>query len=509
MQSKRGQTCCPGCKKSFNNHCKSEKCSDQCSCYLGGDFVPSEKKQKLNAPKSVLLFSRDDCSFYSVKTHSKDSRCLVIVDLIRNVKQCLVQKCKEVRAAYVNSCNAELFSCEHTTLCENAVPPMKVYCLTDGVIDSYPCDQGTKAALNHLKQSSTCPAVFQVSSVSFCVNVVATASNSVGFCHMKNTNSKFVCAFSDCARFASKTKAAKHKKICMHQHVLLCILQSSGEPATASGSLNETAIFSSLSAVSSGSSNEIVTFSSPSASSSGSSNETVTFSSPSAASPGSSYETVTFSSPSEASFGSSNETAFTATSHDSEVSGRQATLELKMQLSFPYDIPKGILQNILHLDSQTVLNGLGWDGWPSVYEPKEEICALCEVSLSSARTHPGQKTGDCGYLITNAVAFQKITILVKHCPKCKALVQVFPYDLGKTWFEFCGYQFTLIFNISDKLLVSLDILLEWREEFKHGVPPTVAVESKVATLIKKTVKVCKENVNVLWAVSPALPPPPP
>ena len=48
-----------------------------------------------------------------------------------------------------------------------------------------------------------------------------------------------------------------------------------------------------------------------------------------------------------------------------------------------------------------------------------------------------------------------------------------------------------LFNISDKLLVSLDILLEWREEFKRGVPPTVAVESKLATLIKKTAKVCK------------------
>ena len=143
MQSKRGQTCCPGCKKSFNNRCKPEKC-DQCNCYLGGDFVPCEKKQKLNAPKSVLLFSRDDCSFYSVKTHSKDSRCLVIVDSFRNVKQCLAQKCKEVRAAHVNSSNAELFSCEHTALCDKAVPPIKVYSLTDGLINSYPCDQATK-----------------------------------------------------------------------------------------------------------------------------------------------------------------------------------------------------------------------------------------------------------------------------------------------------------------------------------------------------------------------------
>ncbi|CAH3023838.1 unnamed protein product, partial [Porites evermanni] len=248
-----------------------------------------------------------------------------------------------------------------------------------------------------------------VSSVSFCVNSVATASNSVGFCHVhiKNTNSKFVCTSSDCACFASKTKAAKHKKICMHQHMLLCILQSSGEPVTVLGSPNETATFSSLSAASFGSLNE-----------------TVTFSSPSAASSSSSYEIVTFSSPSAASSGSSNETAFTATSQDSEVAGRQATLQLKMQLSFPYDIPKGILQNILHLDRaiQTVLNSLGWDGWPSVYEPKEEICALCGVSLLSARPHPGQKTGDGGYLITNAVAFQKITILVKHCPKCKAFL---------------------------------------------------------------------------------------
>ena len=325
----------------------------------------------------MLLFSRDDCSFYSVKTHSKDSRCLVIVDSFRNVKQCLAQKCKEVRAAYVNSSNAELFSCEHTALCDKAVPPIKVYSLTDGLINSYPCDQATKAALNHLKQSNTGPAVFQVSSVSFCVNGVATASSSVGFCHIKNTNSKFVCTSSDCAHFESKTKAAKPKKVCMHQHMLLCILQSSGEPITASGSPNETGTFSSPSAASSGSSNETVTFSSPSASSSGSSNETVTFSNPSAASSGSSNETLTFSSPSASSSGSSNETltfsspsasssgssneivtfsspsaassgsssnetAFTAASQDSEVAGRQATLQLKMQLSFPYDIPKGI-----------------------------------------------------------------------------------------------------------------------------------------------------------------------
>ena len=71
----------------------------------------------------------------------------MIVDLFRNVKQCLAQKRKDVRAAYVNSSNAELFSCEHTALCDKAVPPIKVYSLTDGLINSYPCDQATKLPL--------------------------------------------------------------------------------------------------------------------------------------------------------------------------------------------------------------------------------------------------------------------------------------------------------------------------------------------------------------------------
>lgn len=143
-----------------------------------------------------------------------------------NCHQCLTARCKEVRAAFVNSGKAEQFSCEHTALCKNAVPPMNTFSLTDELISSYPCDKATKEALNNLKHMSTGTFdVFQVSSVSFCVNGAATASNSVGFCHVKKVNSTFVCTSADCGRFASKTKAVKHKKICMHVHVLLCILK--------------------------------------------------------------------------------------------------------------------------------------------------------------------------------------------------------------------------------------------------------------------------------------------
>ena len=76
---------------------------------------------------------------------------------------------------------------------------------------------------------------------------------------------------------------------------------------------------------------------------------------------------------------------------------------------------------------------------------KFALCVECHCQvhvLILARKRDG------GYLTTNAVAFQKITILVKHCPKCKALVQVFPYDLGKTWFEFCDINLLWFFQSS-------------------------------------------------------------
>lgn len=46
-----------------------------------------------------------------------------------------------------------------------------------------------------------------------------------------------------------------------------------------------------------------------------------------------------------------------------------------------------------------------------------------------------------------------------------------------------------LFNISDKLFVSLDILMELGEFFKRGVPLTVAIEGKLAVLSLKAKQV--------------------
>ena len=48
-----------------------------------------------------------------------------------------------------------------------------------------------------------------------------------------------------------------------------------------------------------------------------------------------------------------------------------------------------------------------------------------------------------------------------------------------------------LFNISDKLLVSLDILLEWREEFKRGDPPQLPWKANWPLRLRRLPKFAK------------------
>ena len=44
-------------------------------------------------------------------------------------------------------------------------------------------------------------------------------------------------------------------------------------------------------------------------------------------------------------------------------------------------------------------------------------------------------------------------------------------------------SFTIgLFNICDKVFVALEILVQWRELFKRGVPLGVAIESSIAAV---------------------------
>lgn len=48
---------------------------------------------------------------------------------------------------------------------------------------------------------------------------------------------------------------------------------------------------------------------------------------------------------------------------------------------------------------------------------------------------------------------------------------------------------TGMFNISDKILVSLEIMIDWRLLFRKGVPISTAIESKLAAMTER-VQVC-------------------
>ena len=53
------------------------------------------------------------------------------------------------------------------------------------------------------------------------------------------------------------------------------------------------------------------------------------------------------------------------------------------------------------------------------------------------------------------------------------------------------------FNISDKVLVSLEILLEWRQLFRRGVPISIAIKSKLEAMVERV------EVNIVYFVNRA------
>ena len=47
------------------------------------------------------------------------------------------------------------------------------------------------------------------------------------------------------------------------------------------------------------------------------------------------------------------------------------------------------------------------------------------------------------------------------------------------------FMFKGLFNVCDKVLVSFEILLEWRQLFRRGVPISVAIQSKLEAMVER------------------------
>ena len=60
------------------------------------------------------------------------------------------------------------------------------------------------------------------------------------------------------------------------------------------------------------------------------------------------------------------------------------------------------------------------------------------------------------------------------------------------------FAFLGLFHVSDKILISFDILLEWRELFRRGCPVLNFIEAKTDLLVMKLNKVDVINYCGIW-----------
>ena len=290
---------------------------------------------------------------------------------------CTHEACKVARSVYVNSDLASQYECDHVKLAKNTDITGSLATYSPSFL-SYPCSDSVRANLNEVVSllPHATPAVIQVSDQVFAVFGLHTASNPLGFCHVKRegrNKSGYSCTAKDCRSFSSKAKGSTAKAFCLHLHLLSASLEQFS-PAEQAG---------------------------PSSSSSSSS-------------------------------ASQSEPVVSFDSEDVEDSlQRKSTIILAYKTrSLPYQFPRQLLHSIMARDSCTLLGVEG--SWPSLFQPSVDNCGLCESPLGHLINHPGQQTNSA-YLVTELNPFKKVDVKVRVCQSklCMAIDQPFPADIGK------------------------------------------------------------------------------
>jgi hypothetical protein len=289
----------------------------------------------------------------------------------------------------------------------------------------------------------------------FAVYGPPSASNPIGFCHVKAVSNsegevqRYICTGKDCRSFFSKAKQTASKVLCIHLHILSCFAGLSSNsfnsyPLADSPSADSNASTSpadSNASTSPADSNASTSpaDSNPSTSPADSNPSTSSAdSNPSTSSqPPSSTHDDPFAPDPIPSATPTSATPTSATSTSSSTSdmplSRSSTLELYKDRKLPYKFDNKLLREIVKRDSNSALELLG--GWPDVFFPDEQYCSLCNSELSPPTSHPGQSGNS--YLLTECNPFKKVCIQVKFCKnkQCKAMYQVFPIHAGVQYFK--------------------------------------------------------------------------
>ncbi|XP_068755676.1 HMG domain-containing protein 3-like isoform X4 [Montipora capricornis] len=314
------------------------------------------------------------------------------------------------------------FTCQHIKSTLSATPPTSSYYNIPN-LQEYQCGDSVKTELMSLEKfSGDLPLAVEVSPTVFCVFGPVTSNTPAGYCHVQVKRDTIRCCSKDCKTIIAKAKQHKAKNICIHVHILISL-----------GVMLSNKEASAIAHVAC---------------------EPTNAGAPTSTAGSSLLDALpTVIMPPE-----------TGTGEPLDSISRTSTIQLNMRRSLPLAIPIAVLKQAHSFDVS---------GWPPSLAPSSTTCGLCDSPLSKERCHPGQR-GE-SLLITNMNPFKPITLLVKFCenPSCQAMHQVFPYNLG-------------LFNIADKVLVSLEIMVEWRHLFRRGVPLSTAIEGKLEAMKERT-----------------------
>lgn len=386
--SKRGKGTCTMCRQQYANKYKPEYCP--CGAFLGGQYVP-QKKKKMSAPEAVEIIR----NVFSAKTSSRNDRCLVVREGEEWI--CLHGNCLKDRATFVSAGNAEGFACKHINLLKTGTvaKPVDVWTPATLEIDSYDGGPTVQTRLKDVVQglSPTQPAVITVCENRFVVYGPPTATNTMGYCHIRKEEANLLCTSKDCKACVARCKSEKHlllmynkvtKKIFNPQDESPANEQTAADPETSTSSSN----------------------------------------------------TATNSGEGSFSSGASACTETEQSAEEQESKSRKSTLELiSKRPPLPYQLTKQTHKMIDDFDAISHLGVpvVGQVGWPSEFAPDEGNCGRCGSPLGPLRLHPGSKGENKGkaYLVTNMNPFQMISISVRFCTNCKAMHQAETQELGE------------------------------------------------------------------------------
>ena len=372
--SQRGRGSCPNCKAEYFNRSKPPQCG-MCGYALGGTFEPSTKKAKYS-PQAVEVSD----GIFSVKTSTRDDRCFVTTD--GTMWFCSVEGCKIARSVSRQSSRLADFSCRHIDEAKGCKSPSVAILKPN--LDKFVCSESLKSSMQTVLSAGACMQnfVIQVSDKMFCVLGQTSASNPLGYCHVrKGTNelNNYVCTGKDCRGFAAKGKQVRTKSMCMH----IALLRSCFDTNTSLDMAGATV------------DNEVISLTSEGESSAG-----------------------------PMPVGSTDDLS-------EEITKRSSTLNLaEMVKVLPYVLPHELLQAIAKRDALTFLGAA--NGWPTNFESDLENCQLCGSKLGDSRIHPGQSRANTCYLLTELNPFKEVDIMVKICSSraCSAMHQASAEKLG-------------------------------------------------------------------------------